>query len=193
MIFLCCATCPTRRNTSIFFSNNYEKFLESSICDPNKPFPQMILIPFFERATQLVPNCETYPKYKTALALIIFYHQWTIIFGEDPEVENMLKKVMITWDTKKSTIKKGYELNGKEIKNPVVIGLARTNSTCWVWEGYGHKISESSLVHELVHLALRAKNGHGDRDHEGPKYSGWTSAHTEIILEAKKVLRIFNL
>jgi hypothetical protein len=46
------------------------------------PFPQMVLIPFFENASQIVPNCQTYPKHETALAFFIFYHKWTEYFGD---------------------------------------------------------------------------------------------------------------
>ena len=74
-----------------------------------------------------------------------------------------------------------------------MIGLTLTDTTTWVWEGYFHKISESSLIHELVHLALRAKNGHGDSDHEGGKFDGWTRLHSEMILEAKETLRSFDI
>jgi hypothetical protein len=45
----------------------------------------------------------------------------------------------------------------------------------------------------LVHLALKAKNGTADPDHEGSKYRGWTVAHSNMIIEAKQMLRAFNL
>ena len=100
---------------------------------------------------------------------------------------------MITWSTKKRTVKRSYNLHGELNEGREVTGITLTDSTIWVWEGYFHKISESSLMHELVHLALRAKNGHGDRDHEGYKYKGWTNLHSEMILEAKETLRSFDI
>ena len=64
----------------------------------------------------------------------------------------------------------------------------------WVWQGYRHKMSESALFHELTHLAIRAVHGeHGDPDHEGPKYRGWSRAHTKMIVESKQMLRAFEL
>ena len=48
-------------------------------------------------------------------------------------------------------------------------------------------------MHELVHIALRAKYGHGDADHEGTIYSGWTDNHSAMILEAKEMLRSFDI
>ena len=55
-------------------------------------------------------------------------------------------------------------------------------------------MSESALIHELVHLAIRAQQGeHGDPDHEGPKYRGWTKAHSRMIIETRQMLRAFEL
>ncbi len=178
----------------MFFSNNHKKVYKVSSCNTNDSFPQMIVIPFFKNATQIIPNCETYPKHKTALALMVFYHHWLKWFGDENFiVKNMLEKVMIEWDTKKRTIKKAYNIRGKEIENPTIVGLVRTNTIIWVWEGYSHKIAESSLIHELVHLSLRAKYGSGDSDHEGNKYDGWTADHSKMILEAKDMLRSFDI
>tara|TARA_R110002073_G_scaffold322091_1_gene498559 strand:+ start:1536 stop:2111 length:576 start_codon:yes stop_codon:yes gene_type:complete len=191
---VCFVSCPGHQSSTSFFSNQKRKIYKSSSCDVNKPFPQMVIIPFFESATQLMPNCDTYPKHQTALALMIFYHHWLKWFGdEELVVKKMLEKVMIEWDTKKRTVKRGYSLKGKLKRNITVVGIARSNSVMWVWEGHFHKIAESSLIHELVHLALRAKYGHGDSDHEGDKYSGWTVEHSAMILEAKEMLRSFDI
>ena len=154
----------------------------------------MVMIPFFKNATQIVPNCSTYPKHKTALAMMVFYHHWTKWFGDqDLVVKNYLEKVMIEWGVEKRKLKYGYSLKGEKKENIVVVGLTKSNTFIWVWQGYFHKISESSLIHELVHVALRAKNGHGDADHEGDKYEGWTIEHTAMILEAKEMLRSFDI
>jgi hypothetical protein len=189
-----CASCPGHQSGTIFLSNNYEKIYKRSVCESDKPFPQMVILPFFKRATQVVPNCDTYPKHKTALAIIIFYHHWLKNFGDDDlKIKKALEKVMITWGVEKRTIKKSYNIRGEAHKNSTVVGITKSDSVIWVWQGYNHKISESSLIHELVHIALRAKYGHGDSDHEGKKYDGWTFRHTEMILKAKESLRAFNL
>ena len=194
LFVMCCASCPGHHRGTDFLSNNYEKIYKKSICDSEKSFPQMILIPYFKSATQIVPNCETYPKHQTALAMMIFYHHWLENFGDDDlKVKKALEKVMITWGLEKRTIKKSYNIKGEPSRNSTVVGITRSDSVIWVWQGYDHRISKSSLIHELVHITLRAKYGHGDSDHEGPKYNGWTWQHTEMILEAKKTLRSFNL
>ena len=187
-------SCSAHQSATCFLSNENERIYKTSSCNPEKSFPQMVMLPFFKRSAQIMPNCETYPKHETALALMIFYHHWLDYFGDDDlKVKNMLEQVMITWDTKKKVAKKSYDLHGELNEGRDVIGLTLTDTTTWVWEGYFHKISESSLIHELVHLALRAKNGHGDSDHEGSKFDGWTSLHSEMILEAKETLRSFDI
>ena len=196
VIFLSLLTCFTcsGHGPSVFLSNDYKPIYKSSICDPDKSFPQMVLIPFFEHATQIVPNCQTYPKYKTALALFVFYHKWDEYFGDrNYAVMGMLEKVMIQWDTNKKVGKRGYSLKGEPLKDVKIIGRVETNSMTWVWQGYNHRISQSALFHELVHMSLRAKHGTADPDHEGTKYRGWTSAHSAMIVESKQMLRAFDL
>jgi hypothetical protein len=163
-------------------------------CNPKKTFPQMLLIPYFEQASQIVPNCATYPVHQTAFAMVVFYHQWLKYFGDhNMAVRGMLQKIMIKWDPKKRFGKKGYDINGERYTNRNIIGLVETDNMIWVWQGYNHRMSESALIHELVHLALRAKNGSADPDHEGHKYRGWTSRHTHLIIETKQMLRAFEL
>jgi hypothetical protein len=155
----------------------------------------MIMIPYFDEATQIVPNCSTYPVHEVAFAMFIFYHQWLEYFEDDNmAVRGVLEKVMIKWGTKKRFSKSGYFTNGKPFEDRKILGVVESESIIWVWQGYSHKISGSALFHELVHLAIRAKYGeHGDPDHEGPKYRGWSPAHTRMIIETKQMLRAFEL
>ena len=154
----------------------------------------MVVLPFFENATQIMPNCNTYPKHQTVLAFFVFYHKWVEYFDDsDYAVRGMLQKVMVRWGTDKRISARGYSLDGKLFKNRSIIGRVESDNIIWVWQGYDHKISQSALIHELVHLALKAKNGTADPDHEGGKYRGWTYAHSVMIDEAKQMLRAFGL
>lgn len=194
LFLLCCAACPMHSGQISLLSSENKKIYNTSVCKPNKPFPQMIVLPFFESATQVVPDCKTYPKYQTSLAMMVFYQHWVSNFGdEDLSVKKMLRNVMIEWDHNKKSIARAYSITGAKVENPTITGLVKSNSIIWVWKGYDHKIANSSLVHELVHLALRAKNGHGDSDHEGYRYYGWTARHTHMITQIKKVLLSFNI
>ena len=185
-------TCSGHRS-SVFLSNDNRPVYKYS-CDPSQVFPQMVFIPFFKGATQIMPNCNTYPKHQTALAFFIFYHKWTEHFEDrNFAVRGMLEKVMIRWDTEKKVSKRGFSLGGAPFTNRKIIGRVESESVIWVWQGYEHKISQSALIHELVHLALMAKYGSPDADHEGSKYRGWTFAHSIMIDEAKSMLRAFNL
>ncbi len=195
IILLCIASSVTcsGHGTSVILSNENKPAYKYS-CDPKASFPQMVFIPFFKEASQILPNCETYPKHKTAIALLIFYHKWVEWFGDhNYAVRGMLERVMIRWDTEKKVGKRGYTLTGELFEGRNIIGRVESESIIWVWQGYNHRISQSALMHELVHLALRAKNGHADSDHEGMKYRGWTSAHSVMIIEAKRMLQAFNL
>ena len=189
-----CFTC-SGHGTTIFLNNDYRTIYIKTQCDPNKDFPQLIIIPYFEYASQLVPDCNTYPVHQTAFALFIFYHQWMEHFEDhDMAVKTMLEKVMIQWDTKKRVSKKGYNIKGEPYENHKIIGVVETDNIIWVWQGYYHRMSESALIHELVHLSIRAQQGdHGDPDHEGSKYRGWTKAHTRMIIETRQMLRAFEL
>jgi len=179
---------------NVIFSNTYTKIYKNSRCKPSDGFPQMIMIPFFHRATQIVPDCKTYPKHKTALALMVFYHKWQEYFGDDDyAVKELLNKVMVKWGRHLRTIEaRGFNLHGEPITKATIQGIVETDTIIWVWQAYG-KISETSLMHELVHISLKASIGTTDPDHEGDTYQGWTPAHTRMINEAKDMLRAFNI
>ena len=194
MSILCMVSCPGHIVTTSFLSNDYKKIYKHSVCKPEQSFPQMIILPYFENAIQVVSDCDVYPKYKTAMALIIFYEHWVNTFGDSRQtVKNALEKIMITWGLEKKSMKRAYSINGKKIENATIIGLTQGNSVIWVWRAKDFKISKSSFTHELVHVSLRAINGHGDYDHEGSLKEGWTKQHTELIIDVKRALYAFGL
>jgi len=192
IVLFCAVSCNAHEN--VIFSNTYTKIYKNSRCKPSDGFPQMIMIPFFHRATQIVPDCKTYPKHKTALALMVFYHKWQEYFGDDDyAVKELLNKVMVKWGRQLRTIEaRGFNLHGEPITKATIQGIVETDTIIWVWQAYG-KISETSLMHELVHISLKASIGTTDPDHEGDTYQGWTPAHTRMINEAKDMLRAFNI
>jgi len=74
-----------------------------------------------------------------------------------------------------------YSVDGKLLKTSPVSGLALSKD--WIWVELKTKFAcHSSLVHELVHIMIwRKQKIHGDPDHEGEEYVGWTKKHTEMI------------
>jgi len=194
IIVLCSVTCSSH-NSTVFLNNDYKLIYKRLQCDSDKQLPQMIIIPYFNRASQIVPNCKTYPVHQTAFALFVFYHQWLEYFGDNNmAVRGVLEKVMIKWGTEKRISETGYDMKGDPFENRNILGVVESESIIWVWQGYNHKMSESALFHELVHLAIRAKHGeHGDPDHEGLRYRGWTPRHSKMIIESKQILRAFEL
>ena len=51
------------------------------------------------------------------------------------------------------------------------------------------QIWSSALIHELVHIIIwKQNNVHGDPDHEGKEFSGWTKKHTQLIKKVNLIL-----
>ena len=75
-----------------------------------------------------------------------------------------------------------YDIGGKYASKASASGLALTPGMIWVKTKPGEPICETSLVHELVHIAIWSLKGtDADPDHLGPKYSGWTVDHSALI------------
>ena len=105
----------------------------------------------------------------------------------------MANDVMINWGLETKTVPTAYNIDGVRLKNPVVVGLAISPTILWAHVGDTGYVSDTSLVHELVHLALWAINGHADADHEGNNHGGWTSKHSRFVRELNSLLRTFNI
>jgi len=158
-------------------------------CKEHGMVPQLVKIPVFENAWQIVESCDEYPAEGTAIAMVFFYYEWRKNFG-DPgrEVENALKELMVEWSTVRKTAN-AYDIGGEYIQDASVAGLAISKSVVWVKAKPGKLICNTSLVHELVHIAIWAieKTG-GDADHLGPKYPGWTVDHSALIQKVNNQL-----
>tara|TARA_B100000029_G_scaffold480487_1_gene528579 strand:+ start:86 stop:550 length:465 start_codon:yes stop_codon:yes gene_type:complete len=149
----------------------------------------MIKIPTTKYAYQIVYSCDVYPREATAIAITTFYMEWYLRFG-DPgsKVWKSLNKVMIDWNPK-SKQGHAYDINGMYIGRASYGGLALSSSYVWVKPGDNEIVCESSLVHELVHIAIWAIKGtDGDPDHMGKKYSGWSVEHSALIQKVNENL-----
>ena len=142
----------------------------------------MVKIPGFENAWQIVENCDEFPAAKTSIALVFFYAEWKKQFGDfDGSVQKALDKLMVEYsnDDKYSN---AYDVTGQYIESASVVGLALTPSVVWIKIRDEKFICKTSLVHELVHIAIWAKKKtDADPDHLGPRYLGWSADHSALI------------
>ena len=120
----------------------------------------------------------------------VFYKKWVRTFGDkDKKVLKTLNNLMIEWGEKPKAIVGGaFDVDGNPITG-TARGLTLMPDYIWVWENQYDRIAATAIVHELVHSALWAQNGyHGDPDHEGGEFEGWTPKHTKFIREINTLL-----
>ena len=159
------------------------------ICDSQKEFPQMIQIPMFTSAWQVVYSCDYHHREPVAIAMSIFYLEWHMNFG-DPgsRVWKSLNNVMIDWSPK-SKSGNAYNITGDRVDGASFGGMALSPSFIWVKPHPNEIICESALIHELVHISIWAiKKTDGDPDHMGSKYTGWSIDHTALIQNVNDTL-----
>jgi len=125
------------------------------------------------------------------LTKIVF---WIYKFGdEDLKVYEALNKLILAYSPERHYITSAFSVDGKQLKNVGISGLMVSKSVIWCHAQQDEKISGTSTVHELVHIALANSINSADADHEGPKYPGWTSKHTELIKATNTNLEILGL
>ncbi len=102
---------------------------------------------------------------------------WSLLAGLTIEVSSLPRTVPFAYDNK-----------GELLQNPPVNGLALSKDLIWV-EVKTSQIWSSSLVHEFIHIIIWRDNiVHGDPDHEGAQFSGWTPEHTVFIKRFNNML-----
>lgn len=175
--------------TTFYPNEEYDNISFNPVCDPEKPFPQMIRLSKLENAWHIVHSCDRYKSDQVASAVLVFYFQWKHKFG-DPEgkVWKELNNILIEFSPEKKVIAAAYSLDGKKILNPHIVGLALSPGWIWVYasdEPMHRTVATTSLVHELVHISLWSMKPHyePDSDHEGPNFSGWTKKHSSLIVD----------
>ena len=109
---------------------------------------------------------------------------WSYFYGLEIESSIYPREVQAAYDSK------GKLLEG----NVPVSGLALSKDKIWVEIRTSH-IYTSSLVHELIHVIIWNENLgiHGDPDHEGKNFSGWTKEHTKFIKKINLILQDLDI
>ena len=116
------------------------------------------------------------------------------MIGNSSFVRKTFEKLLITWKNHESEpIYSGYTIDGFLLQKIRVRGSTVSSKTIHIYQApYGQsrhdRICESALIHELVHVVLWNVYGHGDPDHLGSKYRGWTRSHELIIQRSNKAL-----
>tara|TARA_B100001057_G_C22762324_1_gene916326 strand:- start:168 stop:767 length:600 start_codon:yes stop_codon:yes gene_type:complete len=105
---------------------------------------------------------------------------WSYFYGLEIESSIYPREVQAAYDSK-----------GNLLEGIVpVSGLALSKDKIWVEIRTSH-IYTSSLVHELIHVIIWNENLgiHGDPDHEGKNFSGWSKKHTKFIKKINLMLQ----
>jgi len=161
-------------------------------------------IPGYGNAAQSNHTCDHFDPNETSLAMFLFYLHYTEEFGDDNHlVAKYLHNLTVIWtDQIIEMAGAGYRVDGRRSKTNTAFGV--TMSHGGLIKVYTRRpvsltdkkrIWKTSFVHELLHVAINAKNGgqHGDPDHEGSQWEGWTNRHTDFIHKTNMVLRKVDL
>jgi hypothetical protein len=145
---------------------------------------QMLKIPGYDLSYMIVPDCFTVRRQKVSIALTVFLEEWgkhhSIVSYQ--RAQTNINQLLIEFNNDIRKVN-AYDHGGNFVKNRMAGGLALTQTVIWVRMEPGDVLCKSSLIHELVHVAIWAnKKTDGDPDHLGDRYHGWGSAE-ELIMK----------
>ena len=152
---------------------------------------EMINLPHSRNAWQIKDSDNIPDRGRIFQSIIIFHRIWKDKFGDhEGRVEESLNNIMIEWsDEEKVLINAGRDNKGRLIKKGLAKGMTLSPTYIWLRTTPYKRVFATSLVHELVHVALWAQGCKaGDPDHEGNKYICWKKEHTKFIDYLNKTL-----
>ena len=160
---------------------------------PVRNFISVHDIPSYLNATSIALGEEEIPPNDLSRAIRFFYAMWIDKYGDEDEklLTNLNFLTVISSDEMMEVSSGAFWVDGSPIVEKTrVVGLTWSPTRIWIWIDPSHKISDTSLIHELIHVALWSANGTtGDIDHEGDKEVYWTDEHTMFIEIANLVLK----
>ena len=145
--------------------------------------PKMTKVYGWEQTYQITSDCRSPSSRSTDIALNTFLFSWKENFGDAQSiVEKNLNDMVIVWSRDPMSMT-AYTEKGKLVEDAEVIGVTSNKGYIWVSiRDTGGRICNSSFVHELIHASIWAIRGdHGDPDHLGDVYEGWTDKHSRLI------------
>jgi hypothetical protein len=156
-------------------------------CDREKEFPQTNSLPYWRYAAQIQYSCDVYEKDNVSWTMLIFYELWKETFGDtNNTVKEALEQLQITWGQQFRIVNNVYSIDGTFHEAARVSGLVEDDYKIWVLAE--NNISDTSFIHELVHIALMHSCGSADPDHEGESFPCWTLQHSMFIDEVNTEL-----
>ena len=156
------------------------------------PQRHMINLPFSPNSWQIVELNEAPNSERVSQAITIFYQQWYKTFGDkEDRIKKNLDQLMIEWSSEEKT----HESVRKNKKGQTVItikvirGMTICPTYVWLKTNQYKRVFASSLVHELVHVALWTQTCRGgDPDHEKGYPPCWTKQHNKFIRHVNGIL-----
>ena len=153
---------------------------------------QMVNLSHSPHSWQIVDSDEAPNPIRVSQAVTIFYRQWQKTFGDKEErIKKNLNELMIEWSSKE----KAHENVVRNKKGQIVItrkivkGMTICPTYIWLKTNQYKRVFASSLVHELVHVALWTQVCRGgDPDHEQGYPPCWTTQHNKFIRHVNKIL-----
>ena len=164
------------------------------MCDRHSGDPlQMVFVPGFGNSVVVVEDCDQFPRQRVAIALQSFELAWRSYFGGERSIIINLSDLVITFSGKQK-IQMGYAADGTFVTNGHIKGYTISKNSVWIYTPpSAMRICETSLIHELVHASLWARNGHGDPDHTGTQFLGWSYRHDAMIDAVNRHLCILGI
>tara|TARA_R100000808_G_C2154965_1_gene166535 strand:- start:10915 stop:11550 length:636 start_codon:yes stop_codon:yes gene_type:complete len=164
------------------------------------PANKLHRVPGYKFTYQQTDDCDYFYPSHTSLAMHVFYVEWMNKFGDnDGLLLSALNELIIEYGTYQRLVARIYGMDGDfRAGQSVVNGLTGNRGKyifVWIGKGSHPKLAKTSFVHELVHVAIYAANfgEHGDPDHLGDKYKGWTHMHTKFIEDTNEILKSMDL
>jgi len=166
------------------------------LCSCGSVQQQMVNLPHSKHSWQIKVKGEAPDVGRVSRAIVLFYRQWQHTFGDrHGKIKKNLYELMLEWSSERKVfVNLGTDIKGEIIKKGVVNGMALSPTYVWLRTNEYKRVFASSLIHELVHVALWAQGCRaGDPDHEGDKYRCWTKRHTNFIQHLNKLLFRFDI
>lgn len=139
-------------------------------------------LPGYKNAIQ-VGEREFFSPEEVSEFIDLFYDIWLENIG-DPEgvLRLALDRLVIAWQVEKWMINgSAFSEDGIPVKGQFLV-LGLTYGPTLIAVSADENLSETSLAHELVHLALwnLHPESKGDPDHLGSKYDFWSYKHSAL-------------